>query len=84
MFILSILLSNIVTYIQNQKFEKDNKKMQNANQYIGTIISNPIQKESSIQYKVQITKVGNKSSNIKIYAYVKEKKEIEYGDEVLV
>lgn len=82
LFILCILLSYLVTNVQNEKFERQNRQMKEAQTYVGRIVSNPIQKEYSTQYLLQVIKKDNENTNISVYIQVKGKVDLEYGDEI--
>lgn len=82
LFSVCILLSCIFTNIKNNQYENKNKQMEEEETYTGIISSNPTIKEYHTQYKVTITKVGNKSSNIIVYLRIKGRSQFEYGDEI--
>lgn len=57
--------------------------MQKGDTYTGIIISNAITKEYDTQYKLKVTKIGDKSTDITVYIRVKGKNNLQYGDEIL-
>ena len=81
-FVICIMISAIYTNIKNKEYDKNNIIMTGSKNYIGTIISNPIAKEYYTKYTLKLNKVGDKDVNIKVYLHLKNKMQLEYGDEV--
>ncbi len=81
-FIICILIGSIYTTIKSKEYENHNRQMQKGTAYIGTIISNSIQKEYYTQYELRIEKIGQENTNIKLYLHYQGKQNLEYGDKI--
>ena len=87
LFLAFLLISFMqINYLENQ-FNKKYKNIQGTIKVIGTIISNPIEKDNSITYKLKIEKINNnnsyKNTNLKLYVKKeKNKKTYKYGDKI--
>lgn len=82
LFCIVSLLSCIFTNIKNYEYQNKNEQMRKEQDYTGIIISNAISKEYSTQYKLKITKIGMKSTNIIVYIRIKGKNLLCCGDEI--
>ncbi|MBO5478350.1 MAG: ComEC family competence protein [Clostridia bacterium] len=83
-FILCILISYILTSIENKQYEDKNEFMSDSKEFVGIIISNPIKKEYNTRYVLKLTKVKEKTVNITVYLSMKGEENLEYGDEIFL
>ena len=87
LFLISVLISNIHVTLLEKFF---NEKYQNVGEnleIVGTIISNPIDKQYKNQYILKVEEInGNKKyKNTNLQLNVKKEKEkLNYGDEIIV
>lgn len=56
--------------------------MKQGKDFIGVIVSNPIKKEYTTQYQLQVKKIDKKPCNIRVYIRIKGENDLQYGDEI--
>lgn len=81
-FLACFLMATLITKIENEKYEQKNKQMEMGKDYVGVVVSNPIQKEQVTQYQVEIKKIEKHSCNIMVNMSTTEESKLEYGDEI--
>lgn len=80
---IAIILSCIITMIVNKTQEQKNELLKQSDYFEGIIISNPIQKEDSVQYKMKVIKIEKNNVNINsVYLKIKGKNSYKYGDKI--
>ncbi len=79
---MSIVISSIITNIQNQEYEKKIKQIKEDTCYIGIIMSNPIKREYDTQYHLKVIQVGKKNVHIMVQFKMQGKLNLEYGDQI--
>lgn len=87
-FLIVSCISNInIKKLENDFNERYKKIINNEVQIIGTIISNPIEKEYNLQYILKVEDINNDSSfkDTKILIKIKKKNsKLKYGDKIKI
>lgn len=81
-FLACLLMATLITKIENEKYEQKNKQMEMGKNYVGVVVSNPIQKEQVTQYQVEIKKIDKQSCNVMVNMRITQENNLEYGDEI--
>ena len=87
LFLISVLISNIQITLLEKSFDEKYKNVGENLEIVGTIISNPIDKQYKNQYILKVEEInGNKKyKNTNLQLNVKKEKEtLNYGDEIIV
>lgn len=86
-FLISVLISNIQITLLEKSFDEKYQNVGENLEIVGTIISNPIDKQYKNQYTLKIEEInGNKEyKNTNLQLNVKKEKEtLNYGDKIIV
>ncbi len=81
-FLICMCISMVFTKRECAKYEEKNQQMKKGTNYMGVIVSNPVNKKSVTQYKLQIKKVEGKTCNVMVFLRIKQENNLEYGDEI--
>lgn len=87
LFLISVLISNIQITLLEKSFDEKYQNVKENLEIVGTIISNPIDKQYKNQYTLKVEEInGNKKyKNTNLQLNVKKEKEtLNYGDEIIV
>lgn len=87
LFLISVLISNIQITLLEKSFDEKYQNVGENLEIVGTIISNPIDKQYKNQYILKVEEInGNrKNQNTNLQLNVKKEKEtLNYGDEIIV
>ena len=87
LFLISVCISNMQITLLEKSFNKKYQKVGENLEIVGTIISNPIDKQYKNQYTLKVEEInGNKKyKNTNLQLNVKKEKEtLNYGDEIIV
>lgn len=87
LFIIAMIISNIITLYQIKQYDAKYEGITQAN-FVGVVVSQPIEKEYAIQYKVRIKRVNTqtKYNNTEVMINInksKARQQLEYGDEII-
>ncbi len=85
--IISLTISFLLVRINLINEEKITFKMENSNEYIGTVISNPIIEDYKTEYKIKIEKIGDETKCTTAILSISNSKNINplnYGSKVIV
>ncbi len=86
-FTISLIIANTIVLVLNHSYETKFKNIEEA-EFIGTVISEPKQKQYYLQYKIKLEQVNEKNMNTKqykntcLYLNVNKGLELEYGDKI--
>ncbi len=87
LFLISVLISNIQITLLEKSFDEKYRNVGENLEIVGTIISNPIDKQYKNQYILKVEEInGNKKNqNTNLQLNVKKEKEtLNYGDKIIV
>lgn len=87
LFLISILISNTQITLLEKSFDEKYKNIEENLEIVGTIISNPIDKQYKNQYTLKVEKINEdkKYKNTNLQLNVKKEKEtLNYGDKIIV
>lgn len=87
LFLISVLISNIQITLLEKSFDEKYQNVGENLEIVGTIISNPIDKQYKNQYILKVEEInGNKEyKNTNLQLNVKKEKEtLNYGDKIIV
>lgn len=87
LFLISVLISNIQITLLEKSFDEKYQNVGENLEIVGTIISNPIDKQYKNQYTLKVEEInGNKEyKNTNLQLNVKKEKEtLNYGDKIIV
>lgn len=87
LFLISVLISNIQITLLEKSFDEKYQNVGENLEIVGTIISNPIDKQNKNQYTLKVEEInGNKEyKNTNLQLNVKKEKEtLNYGDKIIV
>lgn len=87
LFLISILISNTQITLLEKSFDEKYKNIEENLEIVGTIISNPIDKQYKNQYTLKVEKINEdkKYKNTNLQLNVKKEKEtLNYGDKITI
>lgn len=86
-FLISLVISNLQITLLEKSFSEKYKNIGENLEIVGTVISNPIDKEYKNQYTLKVEKINEnkKYQNTNLQLNVKKEKEnLSYGDKIIV
>lgn len=86
-FLISLVISNLQITLLEKSFSEKYKNIDENLEIVGTVISNPIDKEYKNQYTLKVEKIdeNKKYQNTNLQLNVKKEKEnLSYGDKIIV
>lgn len=86
-FLISLVISNLQITLLEKSFSEKYKNIGENLEIVGTVISNPIDKEYKNQYTLKVEKIdeNKKYQNTNLQLNVKKEKEnLSYGDKIIV
>lgn len=87
LFFVSVIISNIQITLLEKSFDKKYKNVNENLEIVGTIISNPMDKQYKNQYILKVEKINEnksyKNTNLQLNVK-KEEKLLSYGDKIII
>lgn len=87
LFLVSVIISNIQTTLLEKSFDEKYKNVNENLEIVGTIISNPMDKQYKNQYILKVEKINEnksyKNTNLQLNVK-KEEKLLSYGDKIII